>query len=406
MPIDYNRWPEIAGEVTTGLIVTWLLCRVRPGSATDLDGRKVLQYRRAFEVLGVIGVCFFLVLLVTSQFMAPPKERVACAFVFGVGVVLNALWVRVTRRCIVTFTTEEIRYVPLVGRPFSFRWADIVAARFSPTAGWWVFRLANGRRARVSVYMDGNRDFIRSARLRLKIPIPVATMPWLESQAPFPFSTTAVRGQEAEGTLLRQRAELRSVGQVPVLVGDQESALRLIENWEANQVSAEAALGQVAALEPDAWLRARWEIDRDPEEAPGDQEIYDVAATPRTSLQVGQGSNGQMLPEVFLAKVPTGEFWSLPIYLRFGGWNACAEPVVHAALARKWEHRFGAKIAVITSDTVEFTVDRPPATPEEALQLAWEHYVYCADIVDQGVGSVPTLAKALQSSTRWFFWWD
>jgi hypothetical protein len=38
--------------------------------------------------------------------------------------------------------------------------------------------------------------------------------------------------------------------------------------------------------------------------------------------------------------------------------------------------------------------------------LAREQYLYCSDIVWQGVGSVSNLSKTLLNSNYWYFWWD
>jgi hypothetical protein len=38
--------------------------------------------------------------------------------------------------------------------------------------------------------------------------------------------------------------------------------------------------------------------------------------------------------------------------------------------------------------------------------LAQAQYVYCPDIVDQGVESIEALAATLLGDPRWFFWWD
>jgi hypothetical protein len=40
------------------------------------------------------------------------------------------------------------------------------------------------------------------------------------------------------------------------------------------------------------------------------------------------------------------------------------------------------------------------------MQLAMEQYLYCADIVDQGVESVANLATLLLKQKVWYFWWD
>jgi hypothetical protein len=39
-------------------------------------------------------------------------------------------------------------------------------------------------------------------------------------------------------------------------------------------------------------------------------------------------------------------------------------------------------------------------------QLAKKMYEFCPDIVGQGVGSVAGLAKELNKSQKFYFWWD
>jgi hypothetical protein len=40
------------------------------------------------------------------------------------------------------------------------------------------------------------------------------------------------------------------------------------------------------------------------------------------------------------------------------------------------------------------------------MTVAKEQYIYCADIVDQGVGDISTLAATLIGQNWWSFWWD
>lgn len=51
-------------------------------------------------------------------------------------------------------------------------------------------------------------------------------------------------------------------------------------------------------------------------------------------------------------------------------------------------------------------VARQPQTREQALELAREHYVYCNDIVDQGLGTLSNLTATLMANDWWYFWWD
>jgi hypothetical protein len=107
-----------------------------------------------------------------------------------------------------------------------------------------------------------------------------------------------------------------------------------------------------------------------------------------------------------LALVPTKAPADCPAYLGFGGWNACPSPEYHVAVMRNWERRFGAVPAVISNDTIELFVSRPPETEEETLGLAAEQYAYCDDIVGQGTQTVRRLAMEIWQSPQWYFWWD
>ncbi|HSG35259.1 MAG TPA: DUF4253 domain-containing protein, partial [Sphingomonadaceae bacterium] len=98
--------------------------------------------------------------------------------------------------------------------------------------------------------------------------------------------------------------------------------------------------------------------------------------------------------------------WEVPAYLRWGGWNACPPPEVHVAALRSWNERYGAELVGISGDALNLRVSSRPQTKEEATELAFEQFYYCADIVDQGVGTIANLAATLEAQDWWFFWWD
>ncbi len=64
-----------------------------------------------------------------------------------------------------------------------------------------------------------------------------------------------------------------------------------------------------------------------------------------------------------------------------------------------------AEIISVGRATIEMRVGKPPSTRDEALELAREQFVYCPDSVDQGAGSVPSLAAELLNGRVWHFWW-
>lgn len=105
-------------------------------------------------------------------------------------------------------------------------------------------------------------------------------------------------------------------------------------------------------------------------------------------------------------KIPTDDWTTIPAHLRWGGWNEHPHPEYHIAAWRSWRNKYGANLIGMTHDTLIMRVEKPPNSRKEAYKLAEEQYLYCNDIVDQGVGSVTNLAAGLLNSGYWFFWWD
>ncbi|MFF9343769.1 DUF4253 domain-containing protein [Streptomyces sp. NPDC014773] len=78
-----------------------------------------------------------------------------------------------------------------------------------------------------------------------------------------------------------------------------------------------------------------------------------------------------------------------------------------AAVVADWERRFGARVFAVGFDTLRLSVAAPPATPEEALPVAAEHFAFCPDNVRQGsVKDLAEYAEHLVGADVWTFWWD
>lgn len=116
--------------------------------------------------------------------------------------------------------------------------------------------------------------------------------------------------------------------------------------------------------------------------------------------------SGQPKPQVNIGLVEVANPWEIFAKLGFGDWNDCPAPHVHVALHRYWHQRFMAMPIAISGDVVECSVGAPPKDRDTALVLAREHYTYCYDIVEQGVGSIGSLGSAVFNSKFWYFWWD
>lgn len=109
---------------------------------------------------------------------------------------------------------------------------------------------------------------------------------------------------------------------------------------------------------------------------------------------------------VWLLTFPHLKGWELPIYLQFGGWNACPDPQEHGAVLAYWYHYYGAELFGLGSDVLELWVADPPVSLTTAMVLAKEQMAYCDDLVFQGTLTVKRLAQYLLGSTSWSFWWD
>lgn len=100
---------------------------------------------------------------------------------------------------------------------------------------------------------------------------------------------------------------------------------------------------------------------------------------------------------------PVEKSWHIPGLLRYGNWNACPSPDVQVAAMKYWNERYGAELVSLTQDTAEFKCERPPATKEDSIKLAVQHFYYCSDTAPD---SILYSASRLKDSTFWSFWWD
>ncbi|MFE6226221.1 DUF4253 domain-containing protein [Streptomyces sp. NPDC057854] len=96
--------------------------------------------------------------------------------------------------------------------------------------------------------------------------------------------------------------------------------------------------------------------------------------------------------------------------LAAAGWSGPvnhAETAEIAAVVADWERRFGARVFAVGFATLRLSVAAPPATLEEALPIAAEHFAFCPDNVWQGsVQDLAAYAEHLVGADVWTFWWD
>ena len=223
-----------------------------------------------------------------------------------------------------------------------------------------------------------------------------------EEPLDLPFEAVVVPGKQA----LAEREKLRArAGVTPVVMGAREDLDLLLEMLQEPGDSPQQVLELARAVDVDAWLAARRAENGGYEQEPEGE-------WPKGKPAQGElGAHLDVLTRrpkkrVVIGLIPTAHAWEAPAWVRYGGWNDCPEASLHVAIHARWHERYGARIACMSGDVIECEVERPPATRDDALALAREQFLYCPDIVDQGVGSVAALAATLVGNRVWYFWWD
>ena len=195
-------------------------------------------------------------------------------------------------------------------------------------------------------------------------------------------------------------------GFLPMLVAVDELLLECLE--DSDQVRAELL---AAPLESGEEFLQKW-LKEIKEELGEDEPDYWEQLMGEVSDGEGIDSflslrdfNGKKTVPVVLAEIPIKNPWEVFAYLPFGGWNECPANEEHMAVAKYWFEKYGAIPALMTHDVLEYSLPAP-VSQERAMEVAWEQFTYCSDIVEQGVGTVGRLADGLAESSCWYFWWD
>ena len=152
-------------------------------------------------------------------------------------------------------------------------------------------------------------------------------------------------------------------------------------------------------------LFKKWQDEYDPEDLTFDRECDEVDLEPQINMSSFWDFDNNCSKELIIVKPKLEYVWQVFAYIPFGGWNSCPNAVDMMTVAKYWFEEYRAVPAVIGSDTLEILASQQESFADSA-RLALEQYLFCADIVDQGLGSIKNLATQLKDSTVWAFWWD
>ena len=228
------------------------------------------------------------------------------------------------------------------------------------------------------------------------------------------FETLEVSGNEAVAKLLELRKDFADSGKYPFIIGNAEG-FQLIEDNAGLQVpsSKEILEKSESVIVTDWFAEQKEEFEEDDFDIVGKYTQPEMSARDLgMDFDLSMIGHQDILKKVPYSKVLTWnisrfrEPWMLPAFVKFGGWNECPMPEIHCAMMKYWQEKYKAEIISMTSDVIECKVQNPPRSEEEVMNLAWEQYLYCKDIVDQGSRTISRLATTLYDSDYWYFWWD
>ena len=164
--------------------------------------------------------------------------------------------------------------------------------------------------------------------------------------------------------------------------------------WQSDVLSSNLDGGQ-------AFLRKRFDAVKEDWNDEKEWNIKVVGSDenipPINDFGISDGSN------VYLVEVPVKEPWQVFAYIPVGDWNECPAAEEHMAVAKYWNEKYGAVVAHISNDMIQYYLPEP--VKGDTMPLAEEHMGYCDDTVFQGE-NLTSLAAELKKSTVWCFWWD
>lgn len=105
-----------------------------------------------------------------------------------------------------------------------------------------------------------------------------------------------------------------------------------------------------------------------------------------------------------MAKVPIERASDIFNKIPIGGWKNCPTAEKHKAIAEYWYEKYGAVPCLLSYDIVVYYVPNP-IDYQGSFELAVEQTAYDIDLI-QGHENIWALAKYIDRSAFWYFWWE
>lgn len=178
-----------------------------------------------------------------------------------------------------------------------------------------------------------------------------------------------------------------------------------IRHWRREQLArpvgdGRARLGQLLA-------ELRQMSDEDPDEDWQTDIISTCDTEPEglDTLRIVDVSDPGDTPPLLLAEVPVEHAWDVFTWLPYADGTWEIDPQDFRSIAKHWQEQDDAVPAYIGVDCVQYALPRPVGTDRSA-EVALEHYGACPDTASEDVSNVAMLARMLEKSTVWHFFYD
>lgn len=233
--------------------------------------------------------------------------------------------------------------------------------------------------------------------------------------------------QPDRSLIMDRYLELREIGKsegyVPLIVFEDEHVLNEMLDWGVEEYGslancAKELLQLYPEINVDTFFSERHDLYQSygisfTEELEGDSDSAPAFSSEQLASPAPMDSQASLYvpldtAHLYIAKIPvdTERPYEVLAYVPFGGYNDCPLQEEHLAVAKRWFEAYGAIPCAVSYDTLQFYLDQP-LTDDQALKtVSEEMFLYCLDIVDQGVGTMTGLKQSIYGSPLWFFWWD
>ena len=218
-----------------------------------------------------------------------------------------------------------------------------------------------------------------------------------------------VRGKDALYCWEQLHAIKTETGFSPLIVGDRQDVVDLIENGLRIGISVppQEILERRRHIDPREWLSLRFNSPERFIKGMWEELVEGEWSEEKSEIPISllHDYREQIHEMATIVLIPTSNSLNAPAFLKFGNFNDCPRSEEHVALLKHWNKRYGIEVMGMNSQSMALRVKNPPSDRDEAYTLAKDLYTYTEG---DGVNSQSRrgFASTLLNASVWNLWWD